>query len=364
MSYSAPVLRHRFFDENGDPLAGGKLWTYQAGTTTPRVTWKDSLNAQENENPIILDSEGYCDIYYTTGSYKFVLMTADDVEIWSRDGISQPTGGGGGGSLPPGGAQYAVLQKLTGDDGDADWVLNQAVGFSQTYGETLNLIGIQAMFDYIFDITYTPPTISLSASGNVLREKGTAVTSTTLTAAIVKKSDPIAEVRFYMNPSTLLDTQTSGGAIPNGGNSTYNWTGSFSDNTTFRAEVDDDGATGGPTTVQSTTTFSFVYVYYFGSDSPGLSAAQVGTLTKDIRNNTNSVLKTFTPSNGDVFYFAYPAAYGALTSIKDENDFETIGDWTASTQNITGLDGNAVSYRIYEFNNPVVAGSYDYTFIK
>ena len=61
----------------------------------------------------------------------------------------------------------------------------------------------------------------------------------TLSAAVGKVLNDIAEVRFYQNPSTLLDTQTSGPAIPNGGTNTYSWSGSFADTTSFRAEVDD-----------------------------------------------------------------------------------------------------------------------------
>ena len=28
----------QFFDDNGDPLSGGKIFTYAAGTTTPKAT--------------------------------------------------------------------------------------------------------------------------------------------------------------------------------------------------------------------------------------------------------------------------------------------------------------------------------------
>jgi hypothetical protein len=111
-------------------------------------------------------------------------------------------------------------------------------------------------------------------------------------------------------------------------------------------------------------TYTYVYPYYSGAAAPGRTPAQVAALTKDVRVSTASLNKTFTPANGDVYYYAYPASYGALTSIKDENNFETFGDWTLTTANITGLDASAVSYRIYAFNNPVVAGSTNYTFIR
>jgi hypothetical protein len=271
---------------------------------------------------------------------------------------------GEGAAVPVGGAQGAVLAKLSATDLDADWVQYAFDGYSARFSAAFSSTDLMDTLSKIINIQYTAPTVSLSASGNSLREKGDEVTSTTLTATITKRSDPIDEVRFYLNPSTLLDTQTSGGGIPDGGNSTYSWTGSFSDNTTFRVAVDDDGATGGPTTVEATATFSFVYPYYVGAGAAALSAANVATLTKRIINSSASRTETITVGAGQVIYFAYPASYGALTSILDVSSFETFPDWTLRTENITGLDASAVSYRIYEFNNPLTAGSYQYTFIR
>lgn len=80
----------QFFDSNGNPLAGGKLYTYLAGTTTPATTYTSSSGAVANANPIILDSAGRVAdaIWLTAGtSYKFELQNASAVQIWTKDDI-------------------------------------------------------------------------------------------------------------------------------------------------------------------------------------------------------------------------------------------------------------------------------------
>ncbi len=296
-----------------------------------------------------------------TASYV-LRVKADSSGFEFVDVATLLTGSGSG--LPAGGVIGDMLVKQSSTDGDAAWVVTARSGYSNRYSQSVNLANIVAFMDYVLDITYSAPAISLAASGSgTVREKGDAVTSTTLTATITKKSDPISQVRFYENTSTLVNTQTSGGAIPSGGSSTYSWTGSFSDNYTFKADATDNGTSGGPTTVSATVSFTFVYPYYYGVGAAGLTPAAVAALTKDIRVSTASVLRSFTPTVGQVYYFAYPASYGNLTSILDQNGFETIADWTKTVANITGLDATAQSYNIYQFNNPVgIAGTYSYTF--
>lgn len=79
----------QFFDANGDPLNGGKLYTYEAGTTTNKTTYQDDAGAASHANPIILDSSGRAsaEVWGTTGAYKLKLSTSTDSEIWVRDDI-------------------------------------------------------------------------------------------------------------------------------------------------------------------------------------------------------------------------------------------------------------------------------------
>lgn len=75
------------WDRNGKPLAFGKLYTYQARTNTPKVTYQSEDQVVANSNPVILNGEGYADVYLD-GSYKMVLKDDKDNEIWSSDPVT------------------------------------------------------------------------------------------------------------------------------------------------------------------------------------------------------------------------------------------------------------------------------------
>ena len=80
----------QFFDDNGVPLAGGLIYTYQAGSSTPLVTYTDNGGTIANANPIVLDASGRTpqQIWLLTGySYKFILQNADAVLIQTLDNI-------------------------------------------------------------------------------------------------------------------------------------------------------------------------------------------------------------------------------------------------------------------------------------
>jgi hypothetical protein len=80
----------QFFDDNGVPLAGGLIYTYQAGSSTPLATYTTNNGTIANSNPIVLDSSGRVpnEIWLFTGySYKFILKNADDVLIQTLDDI-------------------------------------------------------------------------------------------------------------------------------------------------------------------------------------------------------------------------------------------------------------------------------------
>ena len=83
----------QFFDNNGNPLTGGKLYTYEAGTTTPEPTYTTSAGNVAHANPVVFDAAGRVpgssEIWLTDNqAYKFVLKDSNDVLIATWDNIS------------------------------------------------------------------------------------------------------------------------------------------------------------------------------------------------------------------------------------------------------------------------------------
>jgi len=72
-------------------LAGGKLYTYAAGTTTPLVSYTTSAGNVARTNPIVLNSAGRVgdggEIWITPVAYKFVLKDSNEVLIATYDNI-------------------------------------------------------------------------------------------------------------------------------------------------------------------------------------------------------------------------------------------------------------------------------------
>lgn len=87
MAVLPPDVMQQFFDNDGDPLALGKVYTYIAQTTTPKDTYTNSGAGTANANPVVLDSSGRANIWLGNGDYKFIVKDAADSTIKTVDNI-------------------------------------------------------------------------------------------------------------------------------------------------------------------------------------------------------------------------------------------------------------------------------------
>lgn len=117
MTQLLPQIKAKWADDNNDPLVGGKVYTYVAGTQTPKTTYTDFGGLTANDNPVILNSRGEADIWLTDGEpYKIVVKDVNDVEIYSVDNITGS--GGSGGNISLGTVFVSALDPVAGFLGD------------------------------------------------------------------------------------------------------------------------------------------------------------------------------------------------------------------------------------------------------
>lgn len=90
--FGYPRFRHILPD--GSPAVGYKVASFLAGTSTPTPTYTSQDQSATNTNPVILDGNGEAAIWLAPNiSYKLVLRTDADVDIWTLDQIQTPEGG-------------------------------------------------------------------------------------------------------------------------------------------------------------------------------------------------------------------------------------------------------------------------------
>ncbi len=84
--FSSP--NQQFANSAGVPYAGGKLYFYASGTSTPLATYTNQALSTPNANPVILDSAGRAgNIFLQDLAYKVTLTDSADVQVWTADPV-------------------------------------------------------------------------------------------------------------------------------------------------------------------------------------------------------------------------------------------------------------------------------------
>lgn len=84
MASLMPNGKQQYFNSNGDCLAGGKIYTYAAGTSAPKATYTSADASVQNANPVILNARGEASIFWS-GAYKIAVHDASDVLVYTAD---------------------------------------------------------------------------------------------------------------------------------------------------------------------------------------------------------------------------------------------------------------------------------------
>ena len=236
----------QFFTTTGIPLAGGKIYTYQAGSSTPLATYTDNTGATANANPIVLGTDGRpaTEIWLTYGyNYKFVLKTADDSTIQTYDNLYGIIGvqASSGATIPAG-----LISMWSGSIGSipSGWYLCD--GSNGTPNLTDRFI-IGAGSTYAVNGTGGATTVSL-ASTNLPAHTHTATSTSTVT-------DPGHNHIYYL--------KTNSGTRPSaGGNENNGYDANTSTSTTGITVATSTSVSGGGSGGASGTAFSILPSYY------------------------------------------------------------------------------------------------------
>jgi hypothetical protein len=81
-----PQPKQLFQDANWNPLIGGKIYTYAAGTLTPKTTYQDTALTIANTNPTVANARGEV-LMYGAGAYRVILKDAAGNTIYDVDNV-------------------------------------------------------------------------------------------------------------------------------------------------------------------------------------------------------------------------------------------------------------------------------------
>jgi hypothetical protein len=215
------VFKNQFFDANGVPLSGGKIYSYAAGTSTAKSTYTDSTGSTQNANPTILNSRGEASLWLS-GMYKIVLTDSLGATVWTVDNVANDAYDAsqviytpyGTGSVPT-----TVQTKLRESVSVLDFYANGVSGVSvDPTGVVDSTLGIQAAINLGAGLVRFPngtylisSPIQLPQGISVIGDAGGQFTSIGTTI----RNNTASSGVFWMTPTTTGGTSQDGPIIEN-----------------------------------------------------------------------------------------------------------------------------------------------------
>lgn len=189
----------QFEDDNGDPLSGGKLYSYAAGTTTPKATYTTADGDIEHANPIILDSAGRA-VVFIQGSYRFDLYDSDDNLIRSTDDVTSFT------TLPE--SSDSFFQSFSGDGNNTVFTLSTDLGTDE---KSIMVFVDDGLNEYVTNGGFETDSDWTKGSGWVI---GSGVATATTASTALSQSSSITLIEGQSYNITYTITRSAGSITP------------------------------------------------------------------------------------------------------------------------------------------------------
>lgn len=192
-----------FFDDNGNPLSGGKVYTYQAGTDTPKATFTDNTENTEAANPVELDSSGRATMW-GAGSYKFKVYDANDNLIRTTDNVTTYNTSSS--------TSDSFFQAFSGNGSQTAFTLSEDLGTDEN---AIMVFVDNGLVDSVINGTFATDTDWTKGAGWTIGA-GVATAAGAISTAISQTASP-AIVAGQAYDVVFTITRSAGGLIPSVG---------------------------------------------------------------------------------------------------------------------------------------------------
>jgi hypothetical protein len=212
----------QFFDNNGNVLSGGLLYSYEAGTTTPLATYTSSTGATANTNPIVLNAGGrpaneiWLDV---TKTAKFILKDSLGSTIGTWDNIPSIvsafnlSGTNNGVAYFNSSGVFGSSANFTFDGSNIDVAGEIASGGDANIGGDANVAGNAVVTGTIASaggLTSATPAVTQTAGDNSTKIATTAFVQSNLKSAILPLTASVASNQLTLTLApTRLDFRSS-----------------------------------------------------------------------------------------------------------------------------------------------------------